>query len=398
MTQVQRIDSELDSKRGWLVALAAATSTFAVFGVAYSFGAFFNSMSDEFGVGSGQTAFFFSATISLSFVLGLFTGRWADRVGPRPVLLAAAASITVGLLATAAAQNIWVGYLTYGVGVGFAVACGYVPMVATVGGWFERQRATALGVAVAGIGLGTMVGSPAAARLIDATSWRTTYVIFAIVSASLLLLASTVAEHGPAAQPTATPRSLIELLRHRDFLLLYGSATFTTLALFVPFVFLADYAEERGVSSLRAAVLVGVIGGSSVIGRLGLGTLADRIGIMRLYVGSFVVMAASHFIWLTADGRYSQLVVYAAVLGLGYGGFIALSPAVVAERFGLEGLGGILGTLYTAAAIGSLCGPPAAGVLIDEFGYSTAIWSAAVCSIAGALALFPLLRISPEAS
>lgn len=363
---------------------------FAVFGVTYSFGAFFNSMSDEFGVGSGQTAFFFSATVSLSFILGLFTGRWADRVGPRPVLLAGAASMFVGLLLTAATPNIWFGYLTYGVGVGFAVACGYVPMVATVGSWFERKRASALGVAVAGIGLGTMVGSPAAARLIEATSWRTTYVIFAVISTALLLLVSTVAEHGPAAQPSAKPKSLRELLGERDFVILYLSSIFASLALFVPFVFVADYAEDRGISSVKAALLVGIIGGASVVGRLGLGALADRIGVTRLYIGSFATMAISHAIWLGAGDRYWQLVLYTVVLGLGYGGFIALSPAVTAERFGLEGIGGILGTLYTAAAIGSLIGPPAAGVLIDNFGYSTAIAAAVGCSGLGFLILIPL--------
>ena len=389
-------EAEVDSARGWLVTAAAVTSTFATFGVAYSFGAFFDAMSEEFDVGSGQTAFFFSLTISLSFILGLFTGRWADRVGPRPVLLAAAASLVGGLLATAAVQNIWLGYLTYGLGVGFAVACGYVPMVSVVGSWFVRRRAAALGVAVAGIGLGTLIGSPVAAALIDATSWRTTYVIFGIVGGVLLLGAASVAERGPAAQPTDKPRSLRELLRLRDFAILYVASLFGTFGLFVPFVFLADYAEGEGIGSVPAATLVGVIGGSSVIGRLALGSLADRLDLNRLYIGSFSVMAASHFVWLGAGGRYWQLVLYAAVLGLGYGGFIALSPAVAAQRFGLTGLGGVLGTLYTSAAVGSLGGPPLAGVLIDGPGYSTAITFAGLMTVAATVVLLPLTRLEPQ--
>lgn len=389
-------EAQLDSARGWLVTAAAVTSTFATFGVAYSFGAFFDAMSEEFDVGSGQTAFFFSLTISLSFILGLFTGRWADRVGPRPVLLAAAASLVGGLLATAAVQNIWLGYLTYGLGVGFAVACGYVPMVSVVGSWFVRRRAAALGVAVAGIGLGTLIGSPVAAALIDATSWRATYVIFGIVGGILLLGAASVAERGPAAQPTDKPRSLRELMRLRDFAILYAASLFGTFGLFVPFVFLADYAEGEGIGSVPAATLVGVIGGSSVVGRLALGSLADRLDLNRLYIGSFSVMAASHFVWLGAGGRYWQLVLYAAVLGLGYGGFIALSPAVAAQRFGLTGLGGVLGTLYTSAAVGSLGGPPLAGVLIDGPGYSTAITFAGLMTVVATVILFPLTRLEPQ--
>jgi predicted MFS family arabinose efflux permease len=293
-------------------------------------------------------------------------------------------------LLTAAVPNIYLGYLTYGLGVGLGVACGYVPMVSAVGGWFERQRATALGVAVAGIGMGTMAGAPLAARLIEATSWRTTYVIFAIGGAALMLLAATAAERGPAAVAVDRPRPLGELLRIADFARLYASTIFASLGLFVPFVFIASYAEERGTSEVAAALLLGLIGGASIVGRLGLGALADRLGATRLYQMSFTVMAGSHLIWLVAGDRFAMLILYAVVLGVGYGGFIALAPAVTALRFGIDGLGGVLGTLYTAAGVGSLFGPPLAGVLRDEFGYDVAILFAAAVSAVAVLILLPL--------
>lgn len=374
---------QLDSARSWSIAAAAALSTFVVFGVAYSFGAFFSSMSEEFGTGSSATALFFSITVSLSFLLGLFTGRWVDRVGPKPVILAAAVSLSGGLLLTTIVPSIWLGYLTYGVGVGFAVACGYVPMVATVGGWFDERRAAALGVAVAGIGLGTLAGSPIAARIIDATTWRTAFVWFAVVGGALLLVVALIVERGPAAVEAAEPRPLGELLAIPDFRVLYLSTLFGTFGLFVPFVFLVDYAKDRDVDQVAAAALVGFIGGSSVVGRLGLGALADRVGTIRLFRISVTVMATSHILWLIAGTSYPVMVLYTVVLGLGYGGFIALSPAVVAERFGLDGLGGVIGTLYTSAAVGSLLGPPIAGLLIDEFSYRVAIgFSIAMSSVA----------------
>lgn len=366
---------------------AAVTSMFAVFGVGYSFGAFFEPMAEEFDSGSGATALVFSITISLSFVLGPFTGALADRFGPRPVLWLGAAAISIGLLGTAATPNLYLGYLSYGVGVGLAIACGYVPMVATVGGWFAKRRAMAMGVAVAGIGLGTLVGAPLSARLIETTSWRTTFVIYAIGCSTLLLVASIPARFGPAAQPSARPRSLRELFGIADFRVLYLSSLCVTLGLFIPFVFLATYAEDRGIGSVAAASLVGMIGGSSVVGRLGLGGLADRFGPLRLYRFSFTTMAASHLLWLVAGSSLTMLVIYAVVLGFGYGGFIAISPAVVADRFGLENLGGTLGTVYTSAAIGSLTGPPLAGLLIDATGYSAAIVAAALVSGLGTLVL-----------
>lgn len=356
---------------------------FTVFGVGYSFGAFFESITAEFDAGSGATALVFSITISLSFALGPFTGALADRVGPRPVLLLGAAALSIGLLVTSQATSILMAYLSYGIGVGIAIACGYVPMVATVGGWFVERRALALGVSVAGIGLGTLIGSPLSAALIDASSWQTTFVIYAVGGGALLCACSVVARPGPAAASSPGLRPFRELMGISDFATLYFAALAVTFGLFVPFVFLASYAEDRGADPVAAAALIGVIGGASVIGRLGLGSLADRVGPTRLFRYSFLTMAASHLIWLVAGDRYGMLVLYAVVLGIGYGGFIAISPAVVALRFGLEGLGGVLGTLYTSAAIGSLAGPPLAGVLIDNAGYRSAIFGAAAMSFLG---------------
>ena len=81
-----------------------------------------------------------------------------------------------GLVSTSRIDHLWLSYLTYGVGVGIGVACGYAPMVAVVSGWFVRRRNTALGIAVSGIGFGTIVGAPLAAKCIPLYGWRHTYV------------------------------------------------------------------------------------------------------------------------------------------------------------------------------------------------------------------------------
>lgn len=392
-TQNDLTTDVLDGRNGWVQVGAALVSMLTVFGVGYSFGAFFESITAEFDAGSGATALVFSITISLSFALAPFTGALADRFGPRPVLLTGAAALTGGLLITSQATSIVMAYVTYGLGVGLAIACGYVPMVALVGGWFVERRALALGMSVAGIGLGTLLGSPLSAALIEATSWRTTFVIYGIGGGVLMCLVAVVARPGPAAQSSPGLRSFRELMAIRDFASLYASSLCVTFGLFVPFVFLASYAEDRGAEPVAAASLVGLIGGASVVGRLGLGSLADRVGTVRLYRVSFVTIAVGHVVWFLAGERFWMLVLYAMVLGIGYGGFIAISPAVVALRFGLEGMGGVLGTLYTSAAVGSLAGPPLAGLLIDSAGYRTAIAGAVVMS---SLGWVMLLRLSPD--
>lgn len=390
-TTEARTPGGVDSARGWLMAAATFISTFVVFGVAYSFGAFFESMSDEFGSGKGLTALLFSLTTFLYFVLGLWTGRWSDRSGPRPVLLTAIVALGAGLLLTSVAGSIWVGLVTYSSGIGIAVACGYVPMVAAVGGWFDRHRTTALGVAVAGIGTGTLVVAPLSSWLIDEYGWRSAYRLLAVGGMALLAICVAIAAPPPVSASSEPLRPIRELFSMRSFRIMFFSGLLMSLALFVPFVFLASYAEERGVSSGLAATLVGLIGGASIVGRLGLGALAGTVGLLRLYQACFATMGASFVIWLAAGSSYAALVVFTIVLGVAYGGFIALSPAVAAHLFGTVGLGGVLGAVYTAAGLGGLIGPPLAGALIDATdGYTLAI-SAAVAMTVGAFAvLLPL--------
>lgn len=361
----------IDSAAGWVVVAATVTATFAVFGVAYSFGAVFTTIREEFGVGKGQASLFFAITTFIYFVLGVFTGRIADRYGPRPVLLVGAAAMGTGLFLTSLVNNITVGYLTYGLGVGIGVGCAYVPMVATVGGWFERDRTKAMGVAVAGIGLGTLVGAPLAKRLVLSYGWRTTFVILGIGSAALLALASLGARRPPGSGAQDSPPPLRVLLSDARFVWLYTSMVFLSCGLFVPMVYLDDYLESRGKAG--GALLIGIIGATSVVGRLALGAIAAKADLMRLYQLCVAALGASYVIWIVAGSNYTVLVIFAICMGTAYGGWIALSPAVIAHLFGPVGLGGVLGALYTSAGIGGLIGPPVIGVLIDAANYETAI-------------------------
>ena len=380
----------LDGGAGWLVVAATFLATFTVFGVAYSFGAFFVPMADEFGSPRSAIALFFSITTFLYFGLGVVTGRISDRIGPRPVLVFGAVCLVAGLLATSRVDALWVGYLTYGLGVGIGVACAYVPMVATVGLWFERRRTAALGVAVAGIGVGTLVVVPVAEAIIERQGWRDAYLILAAGATVLLALAAVGARRPDDGGGPADVAPLREVLGgSRSFALLYASTLSMVVSLFIPFVFLGDYLTEKGIDG-SAAWLVGAIGLSSVLGRLALGALASRLVPLRLYQGSFLVISLSFLIWMAADTSYGQLLVFAVVLGVAYGGFIALAPAVAAELFGPVGLGGVLGALYTAAGIGGLIGPPLAGALIDRSGYTPALAMAFVFALIGFAILLPL--------
>ena len=362
----------LDSPRAWGVVAAAFAAMFVAFGIAYSYGAFLEEMRADFGVGRAAGATFFSLTSLLYFGLGGVSGAASDRFGPRRVLLVGAVALGLGLFATARADSLGVALAAYGLGVGIGVACAYVPMVALVGAWFERRRTLALGVAVAGIGIGTLTIPPATAALIEAVGWRDSYLVLAVAGAGALALCALAVAPAPAGEGTVFS-SLGDALRDRQYRLLYIATALLGVPLFVPFVYLPSYAEERGVDPVLAAGLIGAIGTASVAGRLALGALAGRLGLLRVFRGCFLAMALSFVLWWVAGGSYPVLLLFAIVLGVGYGGYVALAPAVIAERFGVERLGALLGILYTSAGIGSAVGPPAAGAVIDAGGYAPAI-------------------------
>lgn len=361
-------DASFDSRRAWTVAVGAALANAVGFGTVYSFGAFFDAMAEQFGAGRGATALVFSLTLLLFFGFGAVSGALADRFGPRTMLVVGGVLFCGGLLATSRADSLAMGYVTYGVGVGLGGGCWITPMLATVGAWFDRYRPHALGLTAAGSGLGTLVLSPSTARLIDAYGWRRADVILAGVGAVALSIAWLLVRRPPVPPPARPGAHLRAVSRTRPFRLLFVSSMFMSAALYVPFTFLVSFAKEDGVAAPRAALLVGLIGASSIVGRLGLTGLSSRLGPIRLYQGCLGVQVLAYGVWLAGGGRYPVLVAFAVVLGVAYGGFVALGPEVMIRLFGASGLGAILGLVYFGSGIGGFIGPVAGGALADATG------------------------------
>ena len=346
---------------------AAFTASFVVFGVMYSFGVFFTPMATEFHASHAATSAFFSITGFVSYLLASVTGHLSDRFGPRIVVGAGAVVMGTGLVFTAFIGHMWVGYLTYGVGVGVGAACAYIPTLAIVGGWFTKGRNTALGIAATGTGCGTLLTPPVAAAFIQRYGWRATDIFFGIGAAALLSACAAVARLPPIAAHLVTRRPLGRVVRSAEFAMLYVSWLFATTALLVPFVFVPSYARNHGANEVAAASLLSVIGGVGTVSRLGIGVLADRMGTVGLFKTAVFVMGASYTIWLVSPA-YGWLIVFAAILGLGYGARISLMPAVLIEFFGLQNLGGLLGIFFTTSGFSAVLGPPVAGLIVDYTG------------------------------
>ena len=381
-----------DSPHAWRMVAAGFLATFTLFGVAYSFGAFFRPIAAEFGASRTATSAIFSITAFIYFILGPLTGHLADRFGPRPVAAIGAIATGTGLLLTASIHRLAMAYLTYGLGVGVGVACCYVPLVAAVSGWFLKRRNTALGITVSGIGAGTLAIAPLAATLIKHYGWREAYVMLGMGATASLLVCVWLAEPPPVELDSPAP-PMREIFRSAPFRLMYAGCLLWTVATAVPFVFLPSFAHSIGIKPVAAATLVGIIGFASTAGRVGLGPIADRHGIIRAFQGCILALGLSFTLWLAAQS-YWPLAGFALAMGVSYGGAVALTPAVLAELFGTRGLGVVLGMLYTSSAISTLLGPPLCGAIIDHTGSYRIAAAFTMALTAGAFAvLLPLGRV-----
>jgi len=378
-----------DSRRAWVVAGAAFMVGFVVFGAVYSFGVFLKPMAADFQSSQAATTVLFAATGVAFYLIGPVTGHMGDRLGPRVMIALGAGLMGAGLVLTAFITRLWVAYLTYGVGVGLGAACAYLPALAIVGGWFERKRGTALGIAAAGTGGGTMVVPPVASALIEHLGWRATAIVLGL-GCMLLLAGSAVCVRCPPLAVGGNTQPLGRAVFSSAFVTMYVSWVLATMALFVAFVFLPAFAVSHGIDQTSASVLLSIIGGMSILGRVGIGIASERVGIAGLFKAAVFVMGASYGLWLSVTA-YPGLVAFAVILGLGYGVRIALVPAVLIELFGLQHLGTLLGIFFTATGVAAVLGPLLAGVIIDATGsYQWGIVFACVLGAAGFVAILPL--------
>ena len=388
-------EAEGEEARAWWVVGGAFACVAIIFGVAYSFAAFFRSFGAEFSADRADVSLVFGLSGLLYFLLGAGAGMLADRFGPRLVCAAGMVFIAAGLLASSFAQSMAAIYVAWGGGLGIGIGLVYAPSIASVPPWFVRRRAFAAGIASAGIGVGTLAVPLLATAAIDALGWRhalqaiAAAVLVVGVGATLLLRrAPTRAAAGTAAQGM----TLKEALRSRRFWWMYAACVLAAPAMFIPFAHVSAAARDLGIGDARAVGLVGLIGVGSIVGRFVIGGLADRLGRIASIALLEASLGACYLLWLGAGG-YIALATFALWLGLSYGGIVSLMPAISMDLFGARAVSSILGTLYTGAAFGNLLGPVVAGAVFDRTGsYVPVIWAGFVLATLSAVASAQLLR------
>lgn len=380
----------------WRVVWAAFAALALIFGVAYSFAAFFQSFAHEFQAQRAEVSLVFGLCGLVYFVLGAGGGLLADRYGPQRVTSAGMVCIALGLWAGSYAGSMVTIYAAYGIGVGIGIALVYTPAIGCVQPWFTTRRGLAAGVASAGIGAGTIVAPLVVAVAIEALLWRDTMRWMALAVLILGLGATLLLQRAPTARvikgQDVPGLSLRMAMRTREFRWLYFGTVCASPSMFIPFAHASAAARDLGIADARAVGLVGLIGLGSLVGRFVIGALADRLGRARTLMLMQAALGLAYLVWWQA-GSYAAMVVFALWVGLAYGGIVSLLPALCMDFFGARAVSGIIGTLYSGAAVGNLLGPWAAGVAFDRSGsYAAVMVGCMALSTVAAFAASRLLR------
>jgi MFS family permease len=394
---------------GWVIVAAGAWITCLAAGAMFALAVYLQPMAEE----TGWSRTGISSAMTLVFlVMGVSGFAWgvaSDRVGARPVVLAGAVLLGLGLVIASRAPSTIIFQLAYGVLVGAAGGAFFAPVIATTTLWFEKNLGLAVSLVSAGIGVAPLTLSPLTAWLIAQHGWRSSMltvgvlVFVAIIPAALLIRRPREAAHasagGASVGTEAGATSVWNALKTPQFIALASAYFFCCAAHSGPIFHTISYAMMCGVPAMAAVSIYSVEGLAGLGGRLLLGALADRLGAKRVLIAGLLVQAAVIASYVQIR-QLEQFYALAVILGAAYGGVMPLYAVLARGYFSTNIMGGVLGAATMASSIGMSFGPVAGGWVYDRFGDYAWMYlgSAAVGLAAVAIALaFPKPSLSLKA-
>ncbi len=241
------------------------------------------------------------------------------------------------------------------------------PPSGVVARFFIRGRGLALGIATAGIGAGILVLSSVIQSFITTFGWRDAFLLTGIipvilgVPAAAIFMRSTPEDIGllpdgekysKMAEPINTAPvqeySLRAAVRLPQFWILFVIYICMTSGLLGVMYHLPAYASDLGISTIWAASMVGLVGGFSIIGRIVIGIVSDKVGrrIALVVIYSVLVLALIAIIWVKTT---LPLILWVFVFGFCYGAMVVAVWGLAADLFGRRAVSGILGAITVGA-------------------------------------------------
>jgi sugar phosphate permease len=325
----------------------------------------------------------------VSGLLGPFVGMAVERVGARRVLTAGAVGMGVCFALLGLTWSLAYLYVMFMTMAAWRSGIMMVPISRVVGNWFNRRRGLAMGVTTTGIGFGGLVMAPLSKVLISSVGWRSAFFILGalviVIAIPLILL---VVQQHPAdrglrpdgalpaeppassrfrALPAHAPWPVFDAIRTRAFILSTIAISLGFASLGAVLLHTSPFFEDRGVAPEVAGLILGLVSGMGILGKVGAGYLADRVA-PPLVLATVFLMEAVGLTTLISTESTAGVVVFVLVFGYSMGAVVALQPLVVVHCFGLASMATILGAMTAFSGFSSALGPVFAGFMHDALG------------------------------
>ncbi len=369
---------------GYLVVAACFVILFLVWGmVLNTFPIFLKPLAEDMNWGRGDVAL---ALLMGSIGTGIgapVAGIVIDRIGARPVMVAGALMIGLGLLVGSQVSHLWQLYLVF-IAIGCGLMCAsIIPCSLIISNWFVSRRGAAMSGAFVGTSAGGMIMSPVANWIILQHGWRTAFalsgIMILVVVIPVVLLAIRTHPSEVGLEPYRADADdasnaeaswgvgVKEALSMRSFWQL--SAIMLIIALVAGGLgnHCVAYLTDLEHSPDRAAFAWSLVMGVMILGKLSLGPLADRWSARNAMAGACVLFAVSIAI-LTFAQPYWIVVVFAALYGFACGAPLVLNPLLTSGYLGMKHFGALYGVLNIMGTVGGALGPVGAGLYFDSQG------------------------------
>jgi MFS family permease len=314
-------------------------------------------------------------------VLIVMVGDLIGRLGPRRFVLAGIgclAASTALLGAVAAPWQLYAVYLIMSFGWA-AMSVGAISTIISL--WFDARRGMAISLALNGASVGGMIFAPALLALIGATGFAAamliaTAVMLFVLVPMVVLFVRRPAEHSAAVLPPGPvlphrPPAWTRARALKSFAFWTVSATFS-LALLAQVGFLVHVIAllQPAIGRTGAGIAVSLASVMAVVGRLGLGTVIDRLDPRMVSAVSLVSQAAALFA-LTQTTEPLMLYAACALFGLSVGNVITLPSLIIHREFEAASFGRLIGLSTAITQVTYAFGPGLVGMVRDLFGSYT---------------------------
>jgi MFS family permease len=349
----------------------------------FAFGVFIKPITAELHIGRGLL----SSGVTLQAVIGAivspFFGALLDRWGARRVMIPGIIlyALSVASFMFLRASPLVLMFAIFAVAGLLSPTQGPIPYSTVTAHWFDRQRGLALGIGMAGVGLGVALMPQLAERLITHVGWRLAYVgmaaavlIFALIPVALFVreppgMAGSGAAQRDRRQVTrqglpGTP--FAAAVRSGLFWGLGIAFLFDVMAINGTLAHIVPLLRDRGVPLPEAVGALSGAGIALLIGRAGSGWCLDRFRGAYVAIGFFVMPMIGIALLSSRMGGVVPAV-GAMTLGLGIGAEVDLMAFFVSRYFGLRDYAKIYGLMFALFGIGTGIGPALSGFSFDWF-------------------------------